>query len=76
MRWWIEGARINWELGVARLSGGYVSPVMQTFLNICREHFSAASGGAVRPAGASKPAKRGAKPGRKPAGKHPKKSRK
>ncbi len=42
VRWWIEGARINWELGVARLSGGYLSPVCQTFLNLCREHFSSA----------------------------------
>jgi len=41
VRWWIEGVRINWELGVARLSGGYLSPVCQTFLNYCREHFSA-----------------------------------
>ncbi len=40
VRWWIEGARINWELGVARLSGGYLSPVCQTFLKLCREHFS------------------------------------
>jgi LysR family transcriptional regulator, low CO2-responsive transcriptional regulator len=41
VRWWIEGARINWELGVARLSGGYASPVCQSFLAICREHFAA-----------------------------------
>ena len=39
VRWWIEGARINWELGIARLSGGYLSPVAQTFLRLCREHF-------------------------------------
>ena len=39
VRWWIEGARINWELGVARLSGGYTSPVCETFLRLCREHF-------------------------------------
>jgi hypothetical protein len=44
VRWWIEGARINWELGVARLSGGYLSPVCQTFLNLCREYFSADAG--------------------------------
>ena len=25
VRWWIEGAEINWELGVAQLSGGYES---------------------------------------------------
>jgi DNA-binding transcriptional LysR family regulator len=40
VRWWIEGARINWELGVARLSGGYLSPVCETFLNLCRAHFA------------------------------------
>ncbi len=43
VRWWIEGARINWELGVARLSGGYLSPVCQSFLNLCRKHFSTES---------------------------------
>jgi DNA-binding transcriptional LysR family regulator len=43
VRWWIEGARINWELGVARLSGGYLSPVCQTFLGLCREHFAASA---------------------------------
>ncbi|HEX8351834.1 MAG TPA: LysR family transcriptional regulator [Pyrinomonadaceae bacterium] len=46
VRWWIEGARINWEMGVARLSGGYLSPVTQTFLDICRAHFAAASAAA------------------------------
>lgn len=40
VRWWIEGARINWELGVARLSGGYVSPVCEEFLKLCRKHFA------------------------------------
>ena len=28
VRWWIEGAEINWELGLAQLSGGYESPIM------------------------------------------------
>src|SRR5918998_5111289 len=41
VRWWIEGARINWELGVARLSGGYLSPVCDSFLKICREYYAA-----------------------------------
>jgi DNA-binding transcriptional LysR family regulator len=41
VRWWIEGVRINWELGLARLSGGYIPPVCQTFLTYCREHFAA-----------------------------------
>lgn len=43
VRWWIEGARINWELGLARLSGGYTSPVCQTFLKLCRDFFAAES---------------------------------
>jgi DNA-binding transcriptional LysR family regulator len=42
VRWWIEGARINWEMGLARLNGGYLSPVCQTFIDLCREHFAAA----------------------------------
>lgn len=41
VRWWIEGARINWELGLARISGGYTSPVCQTFLRLCRDYFAA-----------------------------------
>jgi DNA-binding transcriptional LysR family regulator len=39
VRWWIEGAQINWQLGVARLVGGYESPIHQRFLHLCREHF-------------------------------------
>jgi DNA-binding transcriptional LysR family regulator len=39
VRWWIEGAQINWQLGVARLVGGYESPIHQKFLHLCREHF-------------------------------------
>jgi len=45
VRWWIEGVRINWELGVARLSGGYLSPVCNSFLELCREHFADAANG-------------------------------
>src|SRR5215212_10208198 len=45
VRWWIEGARINWEMGLARLSGGYLSPVCQAFVELCREHFAAAAPG-------------------------------
>ncbi|HET6890015.1 MAG TPA: hypothetical protein VFH31_02845, partial [Pyrinomonadaceae bacterium] len=59
VRWWIEGAQINWELGIARLSAGYESPIMQTFTRLARKHFG--SDGAeektsrkVRPAGKSK----------------------
>ncbi|HVS20217.1 MAG TPA: LysR family transcriptional regulator [Pyrinomonadaceae bacterium] len=39
VRWWIEGAQINWQLGLARLVGGYESPIHQTFLKLCRAHF-------------------------------------
>jgi DNA-binding transcriptional LysR family regulator len=39
--WWIEGARINWELGLAKLSGGYDSPISQTFIRLCRQSFTA-----------------------------------
>lgn len=39
VRWWIEGAHINWEIGIARLSGGYESPIMQSFLRLARKHF-------------------------------------
>lgn len=55
VRWWIEGAQINWELGIARLSGGYESPITQTFIKLSRNHF----GGAQRsPAKKPKPASR------------------
>src|SRR6185295_9820727 len=40
VRWWIEGAQINWQLGIARLVGGYESPIHQKFLQLCREHFA------------------------------------
>jgi DNA-binding transcriptional LysR family regulator len=40
VRWWIEGAQINWELGIARLSGGYESPITQTFIKLSRDHFT------------------------------------
>src|ERR1043166_6396790 len=39
VRWWIEGAQINWQLGLARLVGGYESPIHLTLLRLCREHF-------------------------------------
>jgi hypothetical protein len=41
--WWIEGAEINWELGLAKLSGGYDSPICQTFIGLCRQFFTTAS---------------------------------
>ncbi len=45
VRWWIEGAQINWQLGIARLVGGYESPIHLTFLQLCREHFQKPAGG-------------------------------
>jgi DNA-binding transcriptional LysR family regulator len=39
VRWWIEGAEMNWELGLAKLRGGYESPIMSTFIKLCREEF-------------------------------------
>jgi len=40
IRWWIEGAQINWELGIAQLSNGYDSPIMQKFVALARKDFS------------------------------------
>lgn len=37
--WWIEGAEINWDLGLAKLRGGYFSPIAQEFSRLCRESF-------------------------------------
>src|SRR5215203_5500558 len=54
IRWWIEGAQINWELGIAQLSNGYDSPIMQKFVALAHRNFS---GDGVAPA------KKGKKPG-------------
>jgi hypothetical protein len=48
VRWWIEGAQINWELGLAQLTGGYESPIMQTFIRLSRATFT--SDGAAKSA--------------------------
>ena len=40
IRWWIEGAQINWELGIAQLSNGYDSPIMQKFVALARKNFA------------------------------------
>jgi DNA-binding transcriptional LysR family regulator len=40
IRWWIEGAQINWELGIAQLSNGYDSPIMQKFVALARKNFT------------------------------------
>ena len=45
IRWWIEGAHINSELGLARLRGGYHSPLVQTFAQLCHERFAATAAG-------------------------------
>jgi DNA-binding transcriptional LysR family regulator len=43
VRWWIEGAQINWQLGVARLIGGYESPIHQRFLELSRKYLAQAT---------------------------------
>ncbi|HKE58754.1 MAG TPA: LysR family transcriptional regulator [Pyrinomonadaceae bacterium] len=48
VRWWIEGARINWELGLAQLTGGYESPIMQKFVALTRRSFSGDANGNKR----------------------------
>ena len=40
IRWWIEGAQINWELGIAQLSNGYDSPIMQKFVALAHKNFA------------------------------------
>ena len=37
--WMIEGAEIKWELGLARLRGGYYSPIAKEFVKLCKESF-------------------------------------
>jgi DNA-binding transcriptional LysR family regulator len=37
--WLIEGAEIKWDLGLARLRGGYYSPISKEFVRLCRESF-------------------------------------
>jgi DNA-binding transcriptional LysR family regulator len=43
VRWWIEGAQINWELGVAKQIGGYESPIMETCIKLARKYFETGS---------------------------------
>ncbi len=45
VRWWIEGAEINWELGLAQLSGGYESPILQKFVTLAKSGFSGDTSG-------------------------------
>ena len=37
--WLIEAAEIKWELGLARLRGGYYSPIAKEFVGFCKESF-------------------------------------
>ncbi|MBP6004534.1 MAG: LysR family transcriptional regulator [Pyrinomonadaceae bacterium] len=37
--WGIEGAEIQWELGLARLRGGYFSPIAREFSALCKQSF-------------------------------------
>lgn len=37
--WLIEGAEIKWDLGLARLRGGYHSPIAKEFVRFCKENF-------------------------------------
>lgn len=46
IRWWIEGAQINWELGIAQLSNGYDSPIMQKFVALAHKNFANATSSA------------------------------
>jgi DNA-binding transcriptional LysR family regulator len=55
VRWWIEGAQINWELGLAQLTGGYESPILQTFIRLSRATFTS---DASAKAAKKKPARR------------------
>jgi DNA-binding transcriptional LysR family regulator len=42
--WWIEGAEINWELGLAQLSGGYESPILHKFVALSHQTFASGGG--------------------------------
>ncbi len=37
--WWIEGARINWSLGLAWLKDGYDTPIHRSFIELSKEWF-------------------------------------
>ena len=47
--WWIEGATMNWEIGLAHLRGGYFSPIAQEFARLCRENFAEREKGLAAP---------------------------
>lgn len=55
VRWWIEGAEINWELGLAQLSGGYESPIIHKFVALAHKTFeSDVTTNALKSSGAAK----------------------
>jgi DNA-binding transcriptional LysR family regulator len=54
VRWWIEGAQINWELGLARLTGGYDSPILQTFIGLCHKYCGGSASDVVKKTKASR----------------------
>jgi DNA-binding transcriptional LysR family regulator len=37
--WFIEGAEIKWDLGLARLRSGYFSPIGREFVELCKQSF-------------------------------------
>ncbi len=37
--WLIEGAEISWDLGLARLRGGYFSLIVKEFIKLCKDSF-------------------------------------
>jgi DNA-binding transcriptional LysR family regulator len=49
--WWIEGARINWRLGLAWLKDGYDTPIHRTFVELCRDYFRGPATPGRRPSG-------------------------
>jgi len=38
--WTIDGLKINWEVGLARLVGGYYSPIAKDFVDLCKASFA------------------------------------
>src|SRR5690348_10396664 len=66
VRWWIEGAEINWELGLAQLSGGYESPIMHKFVALAKKAFASGEPSAPSAKTVSKTKKTSAKTKPKP----------
>lgn len=38
--WRLDDAEIKWNLGLARIRGGYVSPIEREFVRLCKENFA------------------------------------